>query len=59
MLPLSYYLSSVRHFIDGHVYVLEEDDEVEGGGLIYPKTEGRGANNWIVLEVPEVTMLEK
>lgn len=45
--------------MDGHICALEEDGEVEEEGLIYRKIEGRGATNWTMFELPEVTMLEK
>lgn len=56
---LSDFFSSVGHLVDGHICVVEEDDEVEEGRLIFKKTEGRGASNWIVLELPKVTVFEK
>lgn len=59
VLPLSDCFSSIRHLVNGHICALEEDDEVEEEGLIYQRTEGRRATSWIVLELPEVTMLEK
>lgn len=59
MLPLSDFFSSLGHLIDGHIFSMGEDDKVEEEGLIYKKTEGRGATNWTMLELPEVTMLEK
>lgn len=48
VLPLSNLFSSAKHLIDGYISALKEDDNVEEEGLIYQKTEGRGANNLTV-----------
>lgn len=57
VLPLSEYFPSVWHLVDDHICASEEDVEEEGG-LVFKKTEGRGATKWTVLEVPEVTMIK-
>lgn len=59
VLPLSDYFSSVKHLINGNVCTLEADDETEDARLTFKKTGGRGATNWTVLELPEVSMMEK
>lgn len=58
VLPLLDFFSSVGHLVDGHFCTREEDGEVEKG-LIYKKTEGRGETYWIMVELPEVTLMEK
>lgn len=57
VIPLSHFFSSFRHLVNDHICTLEEDGKVKEEGLIYKKTEGRGAINWTVFELPEVTML--
>lgn len=57
MLSLSEYFSSTGYLDDDRICVAEEDKE-EDAGLIFTKTDGKGATKWTEIEIPEVTLIK-
>ena len=56
MLLSSEYFSSVGYLIDYHGCAVEED--VDDAGLVFTRTDERGATKWTEIEIPEVTMIK-
>lgn len=57
MLPLSENFSSAGYLDDNHICSVEED-EAEDAGLIFIKSEGKGATKWTEIEIPKVTLIK-
>lgn len=57
VLLLSEYFLSVGYLDEDCVCAPEE--EVEDGGLVFTKIDGRGATRWTEIEIPEVTLIKK
>lgn len=55
MLPLSENFSSVGYLDDNRICDVEEAKE-EDVGLIFTKTDGKGATKWTEIEIPKVTL---
>ncbi|KAI5416319.1 hypothetical protein KIW84_041393 [Lathyrus oleraceus] len=54
---LSENFSSVGYLDDNRICVVEEDEE-EDVGLIFTKTDGKGATKWTEIEIPKVTLIK-
>ncbi|XP_050890983.1 uncharacterized protein LOC127096461 [Lathyrus oleraceus] len=57
MLLLSENFSSAGSLDDNRICAMEEEEE-EDVGLIFTKTDGKGATKWTEIEIPKVTLIE-
>ena len=57
VLPLSKNFSSAGYLDDNRICAVEEEEE-ENVGLIFTKTDGKGATKWTEIETPKVTLIE-
>jgi hypothetical protein len=56
VLPLSKNFSSAGYLDDNRICAKEEEEE--NIGLIFTKTDGKGATKWTEIEIPKVTLIE-